>query len=1087
VQLARRALVKARESGQNQRMAACAQCGADLPDGARFCPSCGAPATTPPADERKLATVLFADLVGSTALAGSQDPERTRATLERFYDTMAAEIERAGGTVEKFAGDAVMAVFGAPLALEDHAERALHCALAMRRRLHALFGGELSLRIGVNTGEVVVGRPREGSSFVTGDAVNVCARLEQAAAAQEILVGERTASLVRGAFDFGETRRVQAKGKEDGVLGTPLVGALSLMRPRGVGGVSRAFVGRDVELDLLLATYGRTVEQAAPHVVTIMADAGVGKTRLVRELWEWLTRLDPEPLRRTGRCLAYGHGITYWPLGEILKEHLGILESDPPEVVRERLGGRDILGLALGLDTGGELHPLAARDRLHDAWVELLSELVAERPVVMLLEDLHWAEEPLLELVERLARDVRGPLLVIGTARPELLEARPSWSGGLRNASQVWLEPLRAEHAAAMVDGLLGAELPAGMRHEIVARAEGNPFFVEELISTLIDHGVLARCNGSWAVTDAQAKFDIPDTVHAVVAARIDLLPRAEKAALQAAAVAGRVFWEGPVIELLDGTAPDFQLLETRDFIRRVGASTMDGEREFAIKHTVTREVAYASVPKARRARLHAAFAEWLEKVGAGRDEHAPLLAHHYEQSVATEHVDLAWGDEPAEAERLRSKAATWLRRAGELAVARYDLDEGIVLLQRAVELEPDQNARSELWREIGRANALGFHGAEFWEAMERSLELTDDERVRGETYAELAYQTSFRSGMWMQAPERDVVDGWIEKAIALSEPDSAARATALCAKVFWSPRAEPEAAEESSRIADATGNPELRSSAYFARSMAAHHARRYEEALEWVQKPLEFVDDLTDPEKVAEVYEAVVPPDAALGRFADARAMAHAFDAATARLTPHHRVHGIALTVEIEELASGWETVRTLTARVERAVEANLATPCVRNQRTLLACAAAARILGDEAESERLEQRGEALGMEGYDLMFGGPRLRLALLKGDTSLIEQQTSLLANALLPNEHRYWFVLPTYDVLFDGLIEVGDRAAVEAFAEPLLEPPGTCLEALARRALGRVRSDRSDLETALARFEAMGLERHAQQTRDLLTA
>jgi hypothetical protein len=268
---------------------------------------------------------------------------------------------------------------------------------------------------------------------------------------------------------------------------------------------------------------------------------------------------------------------------------------------------------------------------------------------------------------------------------------------------------------------------------------------------------------------------------------------------------------------------------------------------------------------------------------------------------------------------------------------------------------------------------------------------------------------------------------------------------------------------------------------------MAAHHARRYEEALEWVQKPLEFVDDLTDPEKVAEVYEAVVPPDAALGRFADARAMAHAFDAATARLTPHHRVHGIALTVEIEELAAGWETVRKLTARVERAVEANLATPCVRNQRTLLACAAAARILGDEAESERLEQSGEALGMEGYDLMFGGPRLRLALLKGDASLIEQHTSLLAKALLPNEHRYWFVLPTYDVLFEGLIEVGDRAGVEAFAQPLLEPPGTCLEALAHRALGRVRGDRSELETALARFEAMGLERHAQQTRDLLTA
>src|SRR6266536_3582370 len=270
-------------------MAACARCGAELPDAARFCPACGAPTELPPppSDERKLATVLFADLVGSTARAGAQDPERTRATLDRFYDAMAGEIERAGGTVEKFAGDAVMAAFGAPAALEDHAERALHCALAMRRRLQALFDSELSLRIGINTGE--------------------------------------------------------------GVVGLPLLAALTLMRPRGVGGLQPAFVGRDGELELLLATYGRAVEQAGPHLVTIMADAGVGKSRLVRELWERLGREEPEPLRRTGRCLAYGHGITYWPLGEVLKEHLGILESDSPDAVRERLAGREILCLSLRL------------------------------------------------------------------------------------------------------------------------------------------------------------------------------------------------------------------------------------------------------------------------------------------------------------------------------------------------------------------------------------------------------------------------------------------------------------------------------------------------------------------------------------------------------------------------------------------------------------------------------------------------------------------------------------------------------------------------------------------------------------------
>ena len=1069
-------------------MAACSQCGVQLPDAARFCPACGAPVDVlpPPVDERKLATVLFADLVGSTARAGPQDPERTRATLDRFYDAMAAEIERAGGTVEKFAGDAVMAAFGAPAALEDHAERALHCALAMRRRLEALFDSELSLRIGINTGEVVVGRPREGSSFVSGDAVNVAARLEQAAAPDEILAGERTAALVRGAFDLGTPRRVQAKGKEEGVVGVPLLAALTLMRPRGVGGLQPAFVGRDGELELLLATYGRAVEQAGPHLVTIMADAGVGKSRLVRELWERLGREEPEPLRRTGRCLAYGHGITYWPLGEVLKEHLSILESDPPDVVHERLGGRAILGLALGLDTGGELHPLAARDHLHDAWVELLTELVAERPVVMLLEDLHLAEEPLLDLVERFVREVRGPLFVIGTARPELLEARPSWSGGMRNASQLWLEPLRADEAAEMVDSLLAASLPGSLRDVIVDRAEGNPFFVEELLATLIDRGVLERRNGGWTVTGSPTEFDIPDTVHAVVAARMDLLPPVEKAALQAAAVAGRTFWEGPVIELLGGTEPDFQLLETRDFIRRRGGSTMEGEREYAIKHTVTREVAYASVPKARRARLHAAFASWLEQLGVGRDEHAPLLAHHYAQAVQPDDVDLAWPDEPAEVQRLRAKAALWQRRAGELAVARYALDEGIVLLEGAVELEPDLNARAEIWREIGRAYALGFRGVEFWQAMERSLELTDDVPTRAETYAELGFQTSFRSGMWTRAPDRELVSSWIAKGVELTQPGTAARVKALCARVYWDREPSADAAREASATAEQLGSPDLRAAAFYARSLVAYHSGRFDEALEWVQRPLDFVHELTDPERVVEVYEATIPVHVMLGRFQAARAMSELHQAATQPLSSHHRLHGVAIKAELEELGGEWGVVRDLTPRIERTVAENLSTPCVRNERTLLLCATASRILGDLAESERLEAEAESLGMEGYEIALSAPRLRLALLKDDLDAVERLVSSLPS-LLGSQHSYWFNLVAQAERLEALVRLGDRAAVEQDAQPLLELRNTYIEPFALRALGCVRGDRALIEAALARFEGLHLDWHAEQTRTALTA
>jgi DNA-binding SARP family transcriptional activator len=271
----------------------------------------------PPGQERKLASVLFADLVGSTEL-GKQDPERTRVLLERFYDAMAEEIERAGGTVEKFIGDAVMAAFGVPAAQEDHAERALHAALAMRGRLQELFGDSLVLRIGVNTGEVVAGQAREGGSFVTGDAVNLAARLEEAAAPGEILVGDRTVAAARGAFEFDSPTTAEAKGNAQGIAGRRLLRAVSATRPRGVAGLRRSFVGRERELELLRATYERAVHVREPHLVTIMGDVGVGKTSLVRELWDWLRAQSPEPALRAGRCLPYGRGITYWALGEVL-------------------------------------------------------------------------------------------------------------------------------------------------------------------------------------------------------------------------------------------------------------------------------------------------------------------------------------------------------------------------------------------------------------------------------------------------------------------------------------------------------------------------------------------------------------------------------------------------------------------------------------------------------------------------------------------------------------------------------------------------------------------------------------------------
>jgi class 3 adenylate cyclase len=1068
-------------------MAACATCGAELPEDARFCPKCGAPvvAATPSVEERKLATVLFADLVGSTAAADEQDPERTRARLDRFYDAMAAEIDAAGGTVEKFAGDAVMAAFGVPVAQEDHAERALHAALAMQRRLRTLFEGRLELRIGVNSGEVVVGKPREGSSFVSGDAVNCAARLEQAAAGDEVLVGERTAALVRGAFEFGDVRSVDAKGKGDALLARPLRRALSLMRPRGVSGLRPVFVGRDSELDLLLATYARTTHQGDPHAVTIMADAGTGKTRLVRELWERLGAESPGPLRRTGRCLAYGEGITYWPLGEMLKEHLAILDSDPPDVVRERLRGREILGLALGLDVASDLHPLAARDRLHDAWVEFLEQLAAERAVVLLLEDLHWAEPPLLDLVERLVRDVHGPLLVIGTARPELLDARPSWGGGTRNASLLWLEPLQPSDATAMVEALVGTALPASLEEMILDRAEGNPFVVEELLQTLFDRGVLTRNGDGWRVHELPEGFAIPDSVHALVAARMDLLPAQEKTALQAAAVAGRAFWAGPLQELLDGGEPDFAMLEDRDFIRRRSPSSLEGEREFVFKHALTRDVAYASLPKARRARLHARFADWLERFGHGRDELAALLAYHYAEAVKDEDADLAWSDAREEEAALRAKAAVWLRRAGVLAAGRYELDEGIAQLERAVELETRKDVQADLWREIGRAYALKFDAQPFTDAMERSLALSTDRRQRADTLAELVYQTSTRAGMWRRALDRTHIDEWIEQAVELTDEGSLARARALLGRVFWENVPNTADALAAHEIAEAAGDPELTMDARAALAMDAALDRRLDEALTWTERSLGLVDALRDPEKKAEVFEMPIPIHTLVGHFAEARRLAATFAEASARLSSHHRVHAVAMPTELEEAMGNWERIRASAPAIERAVAENLDTPCVRNQRTLLAAAAAHACLGDDREARRLEESGEALAMVGYDRILYAPRVRLALARRD---LDRIAALIAQeSVEPHTRRlFWFAVPTGIAHLDALLALGEHELAEQEGEEALKA-GPFFTPFGLRTLGVVRGDRSLIENALGRFESMGLEWHAEMTRRLLAA
>ena len=1057
-------------------MAFCPNCGQSAPAAALFCPGCGSPISeaSEQTEERKLATVLFADLVGSTALADSQDAERTRALLNRFYNAMAAEIADTGGTVEKFAGDAVMAAFGAPAAQEDHAERALHAALSMQRRLEELFGGELSLRIGVNTGNVVAGQARVGSSFVTGDAVNVAARLEQAAEPGEILTGERTVAVVRGAFEFAEVTTVAAKGKAGGVQCRRLVRALSLMRPHGVGGLRHAFVGRAREIEALQRAYGHVVEEGQPRLVTITGDAGIGKTTLIRELWRWLSSQSPEPLRRTGRCISYGEGITYTPLGEIVREHLGLVEGDSPQTVRQRLGKRAILGMTLGLEAPPDLHPLAAGERLRRAWVSFLEELVAERPAVVLVEDLHWAEDALLDILEAGVRDVRGPLLLLGTARPELVHSRPTWGG-----DTLRLDPLSPSDATRMIDELIPAVLPAPVRRVVLERAEGNPLFVEELVRTLIDQGVLEQQNGGWVARELPEDFVVPDTVHVVLAARIDLLEPPEKAALQAAAVIGRTFWADPVRELLEGVEADLGVLEERDFIRHRGLSSIVGEREFAIKHALTREVAYRSLVTAKRARLHALFAAWLERAGEGRDEHAALLAHHYAEAVRPEDVDLAWPGDETELGRVRERAVSWLRRAAELAVGRYEIEDAVSLLKRAVELEPSASVQIEIWREIGHAHAIYFDGKAFSAAMQRAIELAGDGPPAADLSSELAFQTLVRAGMWGVAPEAGLVEGWIRRALELADAHSAARAKALIARCYSDYEKSHALASEASGIAERLGDPAVRSYGFDVLGLAAFAASDYGTASEWQRRRISLAEAIEDPDHRADIYACAVAPAVALGRLEEALRYTVAHEELTRDLSPHHRLHGVSACLEFAELLGDWDAASELQERVEEAVTANVGTPCVRNQRSLLVCALAQARLGDEDEARRLEQKAEAHAMTGYGTVLDTPRIQLALERGDLAALE---SLLGQ---PGVRRSnWFYLSSMAAHLDGLAAIGERARVENETQRLLEPDAY-LEPFALRALGIVREDASLIERAAGRFKAFGLSWHAARTRALL--
>jgi DNA-binding SARP family transcriptional activator/class 3 adenylate cyclase/tetratricopeptide (TPR) repeat protein len=642
-------------------------------------------------EERRLITVLCAELAVERS---GQDPEQLRSVLAPRHARVRTELERCGGTLDRFVGGAVLAVFGAPVAHEDDPERAVRAAL----RLLELSGGESSelgpaVRVGVATGEALVtlgASPLGGEGLAQGQVVAAALGLQRAAGAGTALVDDATARSTRRAVGYEQL-------SPGGLEGHPQRRVWRALRTRERVLADRAqtpLVGRGHELAWIERLHRTVIEEQRPRLVAIVGEPGIGKTRLTNEL---VARIGPSTAVHRGRCLPYGEGITYWALREIIWSAAGILLDDSAATAESKLGrlaGRLIedpedaeqtaaalartAGIALGDGSLDATPPESVAEVVGLAWPRFLGALVRERPAVVVVEDLHWAEASLLDILERLVSRTAGPLLIVATARPEFAEARPSWSS-MPGMSQVGLEPLTEPESRELVENLLPG-VTAEVVDRVAAPAEGNPFFAEEIVRHITGEG----SSDAWRET---ASTTIPNSVRALIASRIDALPEGEKRRLQDAAVVGRTFW-ATSLESMAGGAPvaaALRALEVKGFVVASPTSLLGGQPEYAFSHALKREVAYRSIPRARRARVHAAVAAWIEEVAADRQgEFVDLIAYHHEAAATPEDAALAWPDDPGERERVRAAAVRALLAAGEAARSRVALDDGLRFADRA-------------------------------------------------------------------------------------------------------------------------------------------------------------------------------------------------------------------------------------------------------------------------------------------------------------------------------------------------------------------------------------------------------------------
>jgi class 3 adenylate cyclase len=738
-------------------MAACPACRRDNPEGFLFCGFCGARLSDRAgavASERKVVTVLFCDLVGFTASSEDSDPEKVQARLDPYRRKVRDRIEAFGGTLEKFVGDGVMAVFGAPLAHEDDPERAVRAGLAIVEAIHELNEIEpalsLSVRIGVNTGEALVAvgaHPERGEGVVTGDVANTADRIQSHAPINSVVVGVDTYNATERIFGFEPLEPVKAKGKSQPVklwrAGAPRTSSRSDVSPW-----ITPFVGRDLDFAVLRGVFEKAVAERSVQLVTVVGEPGIGKSRLLAELGEYVDRLEVPVTWLQGRCLPYGDGITFWALGEIVKAHAGIYESDASDVAIEKLEAvlpqtedrpwlRARLLPLLGLDADDS----AAQAELFTAWRRFFESIADRRPLVMVVEDIHWADAALPAFVKHLADWAEGvPLLLVCTARPELYETYRDWGAGLTNHLALRLSRLSDRDTALLVSALLEqAVLPADTQQILLGRAGGNPLYAVEIVRMLRDRETI----DGQDVLESTAGVSVPDSIQAVIASRLDTLPLERKALLQDAAVMGNVFWAGSV-SAMSGQAvrqveETLHELARKELVRPRRHSSMEGEAEYGFWHLLVRDVAYEQIPRAQRAARHLKAASWLVNEAGGRVEDlAEVLAYHTGEALNLADMQ---GDAGLRAD-VAPAAARYALLAGERALG-LDTTKALTLLDRARALTAETDPTFALvllrWGDAAHQAGMMREGAQAVEKAASNLKAQGDLARAGEALTLLA------------------------------------------------------------------------------------------------------------------------------------------------------------------------------------------------------------------------------------------------------------------------------------------------------------------------------------------------------------